>query len=286
MPEPTMQTTVVDGATKYTIAFPLTDETGQPLLDRKGSPRFTNLIADSPEELVTKIAQANLEISRALDRSQKHIETLKNKKPTPARAPVDLKPKTMTADEQMSIGLDLQDPRKAAAAIEKVVESRVAPVVNVVEQQSQALDIEERRRIALAFFRNHPEYSTSANGGLLAKWLSENGYEFTLDNIEIAFATIQDRLARIPPPAPAPPNALPDNAPPANEPNPGTPPAQPRRAPVGGIRSDQATGIPARELTLTRAQALEMLHKRPREYEQWMQDPKRNAILNRALAGR
>ena len=187
-----MQTTEVDGATKYTIAFPITDEQGQPILDRHGKPRFTNLIADSPQELVSKIAEMNLEVTRALDRANKHIDTLKNKKPTPARQPVPLTKTPLTADETLQVGLDLQDPRKAAAAVEKVVESRVAPVAGEVERQAQTIDIETRKRVAREFFNRHPEYNTAANGGLLAKWLGENGYEFTLDNIEIAFATLQD----------------------------------------------------------------------------------------------
>jgi hypothetical protein len=159
-----IQQTTVDGVTKYTMAFPLTDEEGNAILDRAGKPRFTNLIADSESELAIKAAQGHLEVSRALNRANQHIDTLKNKRPTPARVQPDLRPKPMTADEQLEVGLQMQDPRKAAAAIEKVIESRVAPVATAVENQGKNLDIEARRRIAGEFFSRHPEYNLSANG--------------------------------------------------------------------------------------------------------------------------
>ena len=286
-----MQTVEVDGATKYTMAFPLTDEAGQAILDRNGKPRFTNIIGDTPEDVAVKIAQANIEVTRALDRANKHIDTLKNKKPTPARQAPDMKGKPLTSEEQIQVGLDAQDPRKAASAIQRVVES-VVPVAQITEEvtrQAQEIDLESRRKVAREFFGRHPEYNLSANGALLGEWLYKNRYEFTLDNIEIAFATLQDRLARKPEPRndPPPPAPVRDNAAPGNDaPNPGASPSPQRRAPVGGITNSQASGRPGSELTLTRAQALEMLYKRPREYEAWMADKVKNAILNRALAGR
>ena len=287
-----MKEVVIDGQTKYTIAFALTDENGEPLRDRAGNPRFTNLTADTPAELVTKIAKANLEVSRALNRSNQHIETLK-KTPTPKRAAPNLETKPLTPDEQVQVGLDAQDPRKAAEAIKKVVES-VVPVAQIkgeIERQGQDAERDRRVRVAREFFGRHPEYNTHANGALLGKWLNENGYEFSVDNIEIAFVALQDRLAPIHPPAPRndPPPApvIPDNAAPGNEPpNSGTPPALPRRAPTSGISNSQASGRPASATVLTRQQALEMLYKRPREYEAWMRDPVKNQILNQALAGR
>ena len=267
MSDPAMQEVVLDGVTKYTIAFPLTDEDGKPINDRAGNPRFTNIVGETPGEVVSKLALANLEVARALNRSNQHIETLKNKKPTPARQALDLKGKPLTDDERVQVGLELQDPRKAAAAIEKVVESRIVPVVNAVQDQGQTLDIEARKKVAKEFFARHPDYNLSANGQMLGQWLSSNGYEFTLDNIEIAFATLQDRLARIP--ARAPDNAPPDNAAPGNEPpNPGTPPTPQRRAPVGGISNSQVSGTPVtkQHFPYTRDQLLTMAMKKDPKY--------------------
>jgi hypothetical protein len=284
-----IQQTTVDGVTKYTMAFPLTDEEGNAILDRAGKPRFTNLIADSESELAIKAAQGHLEVSRALNRANQHIDTLKNKRPTPARVQPDLRPKPMTADEQLEVGLQMQDPRKAAAAIEKVIESRVAPVATAVENQGKNLDIEARRRIAGEFFSRHPEYNLSANGQMLGRWLQENGYDFTLDNIEIAFATLQDRLARIAPRNEPPVVAAPDNAAPGNEtPNPGDPPTPPRRAPVSGISNSQATGAPVsrQHFPYTRDQLLTMAYKHDQKYLELIRNPATNAMVNAVLAGR
>jgi hypothetical protein len=282
-----MREVTVDGVTKYTIAFPLTDEDGKPINDRSGKPRFTNIVGDSPAEVVSKLAQANLEVTRALNRSNQHIETLKNKKPTPAKQPADLKGKPLTDDERVQVGLELQDPRKAAAAIEKVVESRVAPVVTAVQDQGQTLDIEARKQVARQFFARHPEYNLSANGQMLGQWLSQNGYEFSLDNIEIAFANLQDKLARKPDNAPPPP--VPDNALPGNEPpNPGTPPTPQRRAPVSGISNAQVSGTPVtrQNFPYTRDELLKMAYRNDQKYVELISNPKTNAMVNAVLAGR
>jgi hypothetical protein len=280
----------VDGVEKFAINYPLTDENNQPILDRNGKPRVTHLVAESAEELVKKMALANMEIARTLERANRHIDTLKNKKPTARPAPVDMSAKPLTQEEKVQIGLDTQDPRKAADAIQRVVESvvPVAKITGEVERQGKTIDVEARTRIAREFINAHKEdyYPIAANNLALNKHLAENGLEFSVDNLEIAMARLQGSLAARPPVPTTVNNEPPSNDLPGNEPpNPGTPPPQPRRAPVGGIRDSQVSGRPSSEPTLTKAQALEMLYKRPHEYEEWMRDPKRYPVLNRALAG-
>jgi hypothetical protein len=291
-----MKEVVVDGVTKYTISFPLTDEAGEPILDRQMRPRMTNLIADSPGELAIKAARTNLEVSRTLERANRHIESLK-KRATPARTRVNLKPAAMTEEEKVQLGLDVQDPRKAADAIQKVVESRVSPVAGEVERQGEETERERRLRIAGQFItlHRHDYYNVEANGLALRGYIERNGLEYDLDNLEIAFAAMQDQLAQRPAPA-APrndPPPDPGNAPaaPGNDPpNPGTPSSQPRgAAPVGGISDRQASGRPAGAPgtpILTRVEAYNMLYNNRPEYERWMKDPRLNAILTAALAGR
>src|SRR5271170_5018696 len=106
---PAMQTVLVDGITKYTISYPLMGEDGQPLLDRNQKPRFTNLVADTIEELISKQAQANIEVARALERSSRRFETLNSRQPTRRAAPTEIKPKPLTQDEKVQVGLDAQD---------------------------------------------------------------------------------------------------------------------------------------------------------------------------------
>ena len=296
---PAMTTIVVDGVTKYAIAFPMTDENGQPLLDRNGKPRFSNHVADSEAELVAKIANSNIEVSRALERANRHIETLKNRKPTPKAAPADLKGKTLTAEEKTQIGLDTQDPRKAADAIARVVES-VVPVDKItgeVQRQGQTIDIEARKRIAREFIGSHVQdyLPIEANNAMLNQWLIAQNLEFSVGNLEIAMANLGDKLVtprRVVPPAdnaPNPDNAPPDNAAPGNEPpNPGTPPSPQRRPPTSGISSSQVSDRPTAGtgLPYTRDQLLKMAMAQDPKYDALIRDPVKNAMVNRILSGR
>jgi hypothetical protein len=285
-----MQEILVDGQTKFTIAFGLTDEDGKPLLDRSGKPRFTNLVADSPGELVKKLGQANLEVARALERSSRRFDTLSNRQPTPARtAPPKIESKPLTSEESVQIGLDIQDPRKAAAAVQRVVESAVPlkEIASEVQRQGQTLDLQARKRIAAEFIGSHPDYfPCDANNNMVNAYLANNNFEFSVANLEFAAAVLGPKLVERPrnnAPAPSPDNAAPDNA----SPNRDTPAAPERRAPASGIRNSQVSDRPASSaLVLTREQALNMLYKEPRKYEAWMRDPQKYKILNAALASR
>ena len=284
-----MQEIVVDGTTKYTIAFGLTDEEGKPLLDRNGKQKFTNLVGETPAELVRKLGQANLEVARALDRSSRRFETLSSRQPTARTAPVEMKPKALTPDENVQVGLDIQDPRKAADAVRRVVESAVPlkEMTTEVARQAKVLDTQTRMSIAREFVALNKDYlPIEANNAMLNQYLLANNLEFSVPNLEFAAAVLGPKLVERPrnnAPAPSPDNASPDNAPPNRD----TPPAPERRAPASGIRNSQVSDRPASSaLVLTRQQALDMLYKEPRKYEAWMRDPQKYKILNAALASR
>lgn len=291
---PAMQETLIDGVTKYTIAYPLTDESGQPLLDRNGKPRFTNLVADTIEELISKQAQQNIEVARALERSSRRFETLSSRQPTPKAAPVEIKGKPLTDEEKVQVGLDSQDPRKAADAIKRVVESvvPVAEITGEVKRQAATLDIESRKRIAREFISSHAEYfPIDANNAFLNKYLAEHNLEFSVANLEYAFATLAPKLAERPRSANPPENAAPpspDNAPPDNEPpNRETPPAQTRRAPTSGISNSQVSAGPTgKTLPYTKDQLLKMAMAHDPKYEALIRDPVKYAMVNAILAGR
>jgi hypothetical protein len=285
-----METVEVDGKTKYTISYPLTDESGQPLLDRNQKPRFTNLVADSIEELVQKQAQANLEVARALERSSRRFDAL-NRQPTKKTPATKLEGKPLTQEEKVQIGLDAQDPRKAADAMQRVVES-VVPVKEItqeVQRQGQSMDLNARKEIARAFIAGHKDYlPIEANNALLNRYIIEQNLEFSVENLEFAAAAMADKLVAPRAPAAAKNEPSPsDNEPAENAPpNSGTAPPK-RSAPVGGLSNSQVSGRPAGDgLVLTKQQALDMLFKDRAKYEAWMRDPVKNAILNKALNSR
>lgn len=284
-----MKTIEVDGVTKYTINFALTDETGAPIMDRSGRPRITNLVADSVEQLVEKMATANIEASRAADRANKMVDTLKSKRPTPRPEPVKIEGKPLTQEEKVQIGLDAQDPRKAADAIQRVVEAAV-PVKAIATEiggQREREEYEAGKRAGEEFANLHKRdyYPCQANANILGGYLLREKLACTVDNLEIAFAAEYQKLV----PVPAAPNEAPadGNAPPRNDANnSGAPSSQKRRAPVGGISNDVAGARPGPTDVMTRKQAMDLLYKEPMKFESMMRDPVQNEILNRALAGR
>lgn len=296
---PAMQETVVDGVTKYSIVVQATDENGQPILDRHGNAKTTNLVADSPAELVQKMAESNLGLERTLNRQNKHIEVLKTRRPTPAREPKKIQATPLSEEQKTQIGLEIQDPRTAVAAVEKVVQSAVpvAAITESIESASKDADLANRERIASTFMDRNPDYyPVSANNAMLNGYLKQNKLEFSVPNLEIAFAAVADKLARRRPAAPprnAPPEDRPGNAPPAARnapPNPGTPPAPPARpaAPAGGLSNRDVSGRPAsgQQPRYTYEQAWHLVVKEPNRYAELMRDPAECAALGAALASR
>lgn len=291
MPETALQiqTIEVDGHQKYTISYPLTDENGQPLLDRNQKPKFTNLIADTVEELVLKQAHNNIEVSRALERSSRRFDKL-NLKPTPAVPARKIEGKPLTADETLQVGLDAQDPRKAADAIKRVVESVVPTkeIVERVETQGRTLDVETRKRIAREFIASNKDYlPIEANNALLNRYLIEQNLEFSVANLEFAAAAMAEKLVAPKAPHNDPPPS-PDNAAIENEtPNPGSSAAPQRRAPSSGIRNSQVTDRPAGvALPYTREQLLKMAVANDPEYDRLIRDPASYAMVNKILSRR
>lgn len=285
---PAMTTTVVDGVTKYTISYPLTGEDGQPILDRNQKPRFTNLVADTIEELVQKQAAQNIEVARALERSSKRFETL-NRRPTTKVAAAEIKATPLTPEEEIQVGLDSQDPRKAASAIKRVVQSvvPVAEITTEVQRQAKTLDLQARFDIVRQFVKNNKDYlPIEANNALLNRYLIQNDLEFTVANLEYAAAALAPNLVARP--AAPPNNAPPNNAPPENEPpNRGNRPAQPGTAPVSGLSNSQASGRSVgTTLPYTRDQLLRMAAAQDPRYDELIKNPRTNAMVNQVLAGR
>jgi len=54
---------------KIIIEYQHTDESGNPLLDSRGKPIVTNLVGDTPEEIIEKQKKQNIEVTRAYHRA-------------------------------------------------------------------------------------------------------------------------------------------------------------------------------------------------------------------------
>jgi hypothetical protein len=292
-----METTQVGGAKKYTIVFEHTDEQGNPILDyRTQKPKVTNIIADTPEDLVAKLAQVTLEASRTIQRSDRKFAELSARQPTAAAPEPKLEATPLTDEQKLKHGIDTQDPRKAADAVKAVVES-VVPVKQITESLdriNRQLSQQERERIALEFLRANKEtyFPSEANNAMVKSFVESHGWEWTVANLEIAAATLAPRLTPRPaPPAAAPQNApppSPENAAPQNAPTNSGRPAPTRTAPTATLRNGGGTGTPpgTPQRKMSRKEAQELLWTNRREYERLMQTPEGNAMLTEALASR
>lgn len=279
MQQPTMQeVTTEDGQKKYAISY--TDEAG----------KVTSLTAESPAELVAKVAQSHLEASKALARQNKAFDQLSRTKPVPKPQERRLEPKPLTADESYQAGLDLQNPAKATEAVGKLVNT-VIPVDEFrqeLEDSRKARYVAEVQQSAAIFVSRHADdfFPCHANERVLFEWIDQNGLaRNSVDNLELAFAATQRSLAQPPRQAT---NAVPTNDAPNNDAKTAHPaePKQERRPPTPGLRNADTSGRQTNDVSLTRQQALEMLWHDRQKYEAWMADPQKRAILDAALARR
>src|SRR5258708_7324027 len=173
-----MSETQTPPANKIVVEYQATDEQGNPI----GKP--TRIEADSWEEMSKKQTEAHINAMRWANR-------LKNAKPT-VKAPEPLQVREMSADEEFQTVTDLFQPGKARKAFRKLLESELP--ITQLEQDSKALReaTAKQNRLAAAheFKTRHLAdfYDCTANGNILRDYLTANNLEWTVDNLEIAFA--------------------------------------------------------------------------------------------------
>jgi hypothetical protein len=261
-------------AGRFVIDFQPKDEAGRPI----GKP--THLEADTQEELNEKLRQAYENAVRALHRQNEALARLRAAKPTLKEPEPTFKPKQMTADEEYQAGLEAQNPQTFSKAVAKVVET-ILPVKEVTTESQEARQARmkaEETRVARLWMAQHSDYyPCEANSRLLGAYLEENGMAWTIDNLEIAFAACEDRLATRPAQKAAPSNETPSN-------EPATPSNPPQKKSASGIMPGQFTANkPVRAAGMTKKEAVELAKKNPGEYKRMMRDPKLAKILETAL---
>lgn len=290
--------------TKIVVDYQASDEQGNPI----GRP--THLEADTWEEMSKKQTQAHVNAVRALERMKGHKVSFKKKQEEPVKI-------GMTDAEILQIAQDLnEDPAKAAKAAQAVRKLSNADAAEERERKAQeAIEEAHGRSISYQFMRNHLNdfNPCQANSDILTEYIQNNNLEWTVDNLEIAFAATESQLA--PPTRPAIPASVPavDN-PPAPAPAvtaapvvvavpeiPAVPPvvvevapapvpvipANPvipvRRVPNGGIQPGGLSGRPPVQVPvgLTKKDIKDM----PRdEYKRRVKDPKFVAEVNALFA--
>jgi len=229
-------------AKKIIVEFKHTDEQGNPLIDpRTGQQGFTNLTADTPEEMIEKQKEAYQNVLRALHRSRNH-------KPVP-REPEPVRKELSVEEERLAVA-DLQDPTKARAAVRKLtgVDDLEARNAKLEEARNEAL----KNAAAYRFMSNHlaDYYPCKANSDLISEFIIREELDPRIaDNYEVAFNAVESRLAQRPAPPIAQPTPEPEPAP------------EPRKQAAGGIQPGELSGtrpIQRKKEYITKAEIAEM----------------------------
>jgi len=247
---------------QWEVDYQPTDDNGNPIGTRTHLGPFA-----TAEELIEAQTKAHQNAVRGYFR-------LKNATPTPKKP--GFQPKPISVDDETSAALSLLDPSKARKAIRTLVEAEYG---NIDERLTKAEEREaaaERQRVAYQWMAAHPEFfNCNANGKILADYLNSNQLEWTPDNLDIAFAMTQDRMAQspaaTPPPVEAPPEPPPN--PPQRRPQ-ATPDLQP-----GTLNGNPRTQKPG----LTKADYLRMGRDNPAEFKRHLANPKLRAEMQKAL---
>lgn len=257
---------------KYVIDYQATDAEGNPI------GHATHLEADTPEEMFEKQKEAHINASRALARQNKAFNELKARKLTPKEQPA---PPRFTPEEERQIASGINNPATAKDSIRKI------GGIEEIEARLQNAEAEARnargQAIAYTFMRNHLHdyYPCDANKKIIGDYLAENNLEGnTVDNLEIAFAAVQDQLATDPR------QATPTNptiAPPIN-----AQPSSTVRQPGFGMQPGVGSGTRPAPHTgngkLTKAAILAKKKADPSWWKKAIADPRQLAEINEALA--
>jgi hypothetical protein len=215
MPE-TIQT---ETSKKIIFEFKHTDEQGNPIIDpRTGQQAFTNLAADTQEEMNEKMKQSYLNVMRALAR----VRGAKPVAKEPERSAVQ-----MTPEQERQLVTEVVDPVKGREAIRKL-----AGVEDLEKSQAKTKEMQDAaaaERASYQFMNRHMDdyFRCAANGKLISDYIKENDLDPRVaDNYEIAFQNVQHRLAE----RPAPPKVEPEI------------PEPPKRQAAGGIQPGELSG--------------------------------------------
>lgn len=158
--------------------------------------RPTRIAATSWPEFIAKKDECHAQATRAFNRLKSQKTSFKQQQPAEPQY-------AQLTDEEMAQAIkDLKgdDPAKAVIAARKIAGSEVA------KDRTAAREAEAKangQRIGYEFMRRHANdfNPCKANSDLLGKFLDDNGLEFTVDNLELAFIAQEDKLAPVAVPA-------------------------------------------------------------------------------------
>lgn len=139
--------------------------------------------APSLEELVDKLAKAQEHASRKI----RELSTAKKEAIKAVEESDEL-----TDDEKFILSQQiLKDPAKVIETfVEKTYNKKIAPKLKEVDEMSR---VNRETRASEEFVQNTPDYYASPkNGKRILKWLETEGKEATVENLQAAFADLNE----------------------------------------------------------------------------------------------
>lgn len=176
---------------KFIADYQIKDEDGNPI----GRP--THLEAATEDELRAKLIEAHTQAARAFHRLKKQKVSFKEQK-QPAQQPVE--PSDAELLQAMN-DLRSEDPKKQLDGFRKVQQAE-RDRIKSEQDTKKAQEDEEKRQFKASqdFLKRHQHdfNNCQANINLIKEFFEENQeLAWTLDNLEIAFHALEDRLAPV-----------------------------------------------------------------------------------------
>lgn len=162
-----------------------------------GPSRVQKFSAKTLEELMSKMEFAQLNASQRIHTLSSYVQ------PDKAVAIVDFKPREMSADEMMQVGVDMQNPSTAKQAVEKIITAAIGAspeqIRNGLNNANQQRLISHYREQGNQFISDTPEYKTSPkNFEAMMKWLDAKEYPPTIKNLTLAFNELKQTEGGLP----------------------------------------------------------------------------------------
>lgn len=174
--------------------------------DEKGNPigRMTHLEANSQEELIEKMKEAHTQATRAFHRlKQQKVQTFRDVNTQP-EAPAQ--PAQLSDGEIIAALKDLKsdDPQVQLAAHRRLNAADIAKAKAEADAKaSEAVELSRQKAVSFEFLSNHRHdfNNCQANVDLIKEYFTEHELPWTVDNLELAFLALEDRLAPVAAPA-------------------------------------------------------------------------------------
>lgn len=155
----------------------------------------------TPDELATKLTEQNTLLVRQLrevTRKQRLGIVETDSIPESAQlfdAPIEFKPRQLTADERVKISRDLLDPEKCEQASDTLLESRLGVKPETLSNTLNSININNLRLTAKiesdAFVAETPEYhKCQQNFDVMTNWMLKYNLYPSSANFKLAFETL------------------------------------------------------------------------------------------------